>query len=221
MLNLVRDAYIRAYLRHIETRAAQAAESLDWLDGQQTLNHTELVPPFDPGSDGEAAWRRFRKQVQSLGPRAFRFKRDGTLGNINWGGDNPEGIDERLRDLNLTSLATQALKRLVANGIAAGWAYQPENGNPKAQLLGGHIEPLYSEDDAAGEVIGLYQVRAKPVQDNVRYTIRVYEFGSEPGVGNILEWDNAQSRTDLGLPPEELTETSVPRFVTTGRDQDG
>lgn len=219
MLDIVRGAYVRAYLRGVSARAAAAAEALDWLDGTQTLSATQLVPPFAEGSAGQAAFRRFAGQVQSLGPRAFRFKRDGTLGAVNWGGDSTT-MDARLESIDLVSLATPALKGLFANGIAAAWAYQPEVGPPRVQRLGGHLEPLYLEDDAAGDPIGLFQVRAQP--DGARYTLRVYEFSLEPGRGTIYEWRDAQTMFEIGKVPTLMIEnTSVPRVQIANRSQDG
>lgn len=220
MLDLLRDAYLRAYLDGVTARASAASEALDWLDGTQDLNPTGLVPPFEDGSAGASAWMRLKRQVQSLGPRAFRFKRDGSIGSINWGGDDPDGIDERLSQIDLHDLASQSLKSLFATGIAAAWAYQPESGEPRIQRLGGHIEPLYHQDDAAGEMIGLFQVRAQPGGN--KYTLRVYEFSDEPGRGNVYEWRDAGSMYEVGKAITKAWEdTSVPRVQMTSRSQDG
>lgn len=217
------NAYVRAYLTGIGTRAEQAAEAFDWLDGKQTPNPLELVQPFQPGSDGEKAWNRYKAQVQSLGPRALRFKRDGTIGTVNWGGDNPDGIDAKLEALDLRALASDALKQLFTTGIAAMWAYQPDDGRaPRIQRLGGHVEPLYLEDDPAGEVIGLYQVRAQ-VGAALRYVIRIYEFNPEDAsTGTIYEWRNASAPYAVGNTPTSVIEnTSMPRYQFHDRDQDG
>jgi len=228
VLDVIQSEYIRYYLNSLYVRAAQAGEALDWLDGQQTLYPDELVPPFDSGSEGETAWLRLKEQVQSFGPRAYRFKRDGAIGDVNWGGRDPKDIDDRLTAIDLRDLATHALKSLMGPGIAAAWAYQPgklegdklvASGQPRIQRLGGHVEPLYAEDDGAGDVMALYQVRSNPMGT---YTIRIYEYSDVPGQGTIYEWRRADEMFAVGKEPSQVLEnTNVPRFQMATRDQDG
>lgn len=223
MQDLLRSVYIRAYLQGIATRAATAAEAFAWVDGTQTLSPHELVPPFREGSEGAKAWQRFIAQVQSLGPRALRFKRDGIIGIVNWGGDNDGGIDNRLEEVDLRAHASAALKNLFTTGITAMWAHTPVDGRaPRIQQLGGHIEPLYLEDDPAGEVIGLYQVRAAPGY-SPKYILRIYEFSAEdPSTGTIYEWRNADTPYEIGNAPTSVFEnTSMPRYQIYARDQSG
>lgn len=220
-MDLVNSAYVRAYLEGVEARVTRAAEVLDWLDGTQTLNEEELVPPITTPQQRKA-WDRFRKQAQSLGPRVINVKAGGAIGGVNWGGDNPNGIDERLDALDLDALAREALKPLVGLGMAAMWAYQPEVGSPRVQLLGGYVEPLYDGDDAAGTPVALYQVRADPEEPS-KYVLRIYEFDPEDeSVGTIYEWRKADKAYAVGTPPTSVIEgASMPRYAMWGRSQDG
>ncbi len=216
----IESAYIRSYLQHVHTRAHNTAEALDWLDGTPTYHQQELAPPFEPNSEAETAWQRFIKQTQTFGPRAYRLKRDGTIGTINWGGDNTEGVDARLTALNLTALATRALKNLMSSGIAAAWAFTRENETtPTIQVLGGHVEPLYADDDAAGNIIGIYQAFASTTP--ARYNLRIYEFGND-GLGRINEWRDTRTMFEIGRAPSRVADNApMPKFVIANRTQDG
>src|SRR5690606_40812206 len=96
----LQSAYVRAVLQGVTTRVALAAEALDWADGLQTLDSTELVADLKD-EVSRAAWNRLAKQVQGLGPRAVAHKRSAAIGSVSWGGDDPNGIDDRLEDLDL------------------------------------------------------------------------------------------------------------------------
>lgn len=220
MINL-KSAYVRAYLDGVQDRVNKAAETLDWLDGTQTLNERELAPKIKTPEQREA-WNRLTNQVQSLGPRVYNLKVGGAIGRVNWGGDNPDDIDDRLEQLDLEQLAMDALKPLLALGIAAAWAHQPETGDPRVQLLGGYVEPLYDGSDPAGAPRGLYQVRADPDEPS-KFVLRVYEFSeNDNSVGTIFEWRKAERPYEIGATPTDTIENaSMPRFVMWSRAQDG
>jgi hypothetical protein len=230
VINL-QDAYIRAYLREIDLRVARVAETLDWLDGEPVLNPAELVPGFDsdvdPPDESIRAFQRLAGQVQSLGQRAFRQRRTGAIGTANWGGDN-KVTDERLTRLGLETLAGEAFKSLFAQGIAAAWAFTPasttrqEGGGtePRLQILGGYLEPLYHPDDPAGEPVGLYQVLGNPSSFGTRrwYRVRVYDFETE----SVRQWDGVAKPYGLASEPDHTWERQVmPAFVMFDEDQDG
>ena len=216
-------AYVRAYLADVTTRITLAANALDWAHGKQELLNTDLIPPFPTESTAYAEaykdWQRYQKQVQSLGPRALKTKRMGAVGDINWGGRDAGGIDDKLAQLNLRALARTAFDPLCVNGITAGMAFlDEETRENRIQILGGFLEPFYREDDPTSDPIGLYQVTQDPGNFRVRYRVRVYDFGER----SIREWRDLDDPTKLDGPPsEEWTKTSVPRVATFDTDQDG
>jgi hypothetical protein len=215
MIN-VQSAYIRAYLKAVERRASEAAIILDWANGTQTFNVTDLLPA-PQGEAGWQAWQRFEKQMQTLGPRALRLKRDGAIGEVTWGGRDPKEIDEKLTALDLRGLARSSFTPLFANGITAAWAYADERtGRNRVQRLGGYLEPLYHPDDSAGEPVALYQVTDSP-SDPSKYRVRVYDLEERA----IREWDPLTNATDLANPSREWENTSVPRIAMFNRAQDG
>lgn len=216
-------AYMRAVLDGVTTRITTAATTLDWAHGQQTLDATEFIPPWPTDAqaraEAEQDWYRYRKQVQSLGPRILRTKRMGAVGHVNWGGHDQGGIDAKLEALNLRSLARDAFDPLVTNGITAAWAYLDEvTRRNRAQVLGGYLEPIYREDDPAGEIVGLYQATQDPHEIKQRYRVRVYDFEAR----TITEWRNLTDPTQLGGPPSDRWEnTSVPRVAIYDVNHDG
>lgn len=216
----LQGAYVRHVLQGVTTRVALAAEALDWADGLQTLDSTELVADLKD-EVSKAAWNRLAKQVQGLGPRAVAHKRTAAIGSVSWGGDDPNGIDDRLEDLDLDRLAVTALKRLVAVGIAGVLPHQPESGQPRLQNMGGHIEPLYSEDDVGGTPAAWLQVLAEA--DGRKYRLRLYEpSDAEPARGTLTEWRGANNPYELGNPPTGRWEdVLMPTVVMVDTAQDG
>lgn len=216
----LQSAYVRAVLQGVTTRVALAAEALDWADGLQTLDSTELVADLKDEVSLKA-WRRLAKQVQGLGPRAVAHKRTAAIGSVSWGGDNPNGIDDRLVDLDLDRLAVTALKRLVAVGISGVLPHQPETGQPRLQNMGGHIEPLYDEDDIGGTPAAWLQVLAEA--DGRKYRLRLYEPDpGDPARGTLTEWRNANQPYELGnAPTEQWTGVLMPTVVMVDTAQDG
>jgi hypothetical protein len=216
-------AYVRAYLADVTNRITSAANALDWAHGKQTLDNADLVPPFPSDSDAYAEalkdWNRYKQQVQSLGPRALKAKRMGAVGDVNWGGRDAGGIDDKLARLNLRALARTAFDPLCVNGITAGMAYLDEDTREnRVQILGGFLEPFYREDDPTSAPIGLYQVTQDPGSFRVRYRVRVYDFAER----SIREWRDLDDPTKLDGPhDEEWLNTSVPRVATFDTDQDG
>lgn len=216
----LKSAYVRAVLQGVTARVQQAADALDWADGKQVLDATELVPPLRHEED-RVVWKRLTRQVQGLGPRAIAHKRSTAIGSVNWGGDNHGGIDARLASLGLKQLATAALKQLVAIGIAGLLPHQPEEGPPKLQRMGGYLEPLYREDDIGGDPAAWLQVLAEGSGN--RYRLRVYQPDANlPTRGTLTEWRNATNPYELGNQPSNTWEGVImPSIVMVDAAQDG
>lgn len=213
-------AWVRAALEGVRARISTAAKLLDWADGKQVLDETDLAPAItDPHA--RKVWSRLAKQVQSLGPRIVAHKTTAAIGAVNWGGRNPGDIDDRLSDLDLDFMAADALKHLCAVGIAGVWAYQPEVGPPKLQKLGGYLEPLYEEGEAGGEPAAIFQALSEARGD--RYRMRVYEPDpDDPRRGTIYEWRNQRDPAAIGVPPTDtFHDQLMPRIVMLRRDQSG
>lgn len=224
----VQAAYVRAYLDAVKTRIENASKVLEWAHGEQTLLSDELIPPFPTDAKAriraQADWDRYRKQVQSLGPRILKTKRGGAIGDVNWGGKNTGRIDKKLEQLNLRALARNTFDNLVGNGITAAWGYRDENSNQtRVQALGGYLEPIYPEDDPTGEIIGLYQAM-QDTDAQIRYRVRVYDLVEK----SILEWRHLKDPTELDRTPTKQWgvaagqgPTSVPRVAVFDTDQSG
>lgn len=219
----LQTTYMRAYLENAVTRVTTAATTLEWAHGEQTLIRDHIAPPLptDPTAKSlaNADWARYKRQLQTLGPRILKTKRSGAIGDVNWGGDNTDGIDEKLETIDLRHLARTAFDPLCTNGVAAAWAFTDEDtGEARIQALGGYLEPIYREDDPAGDVIGLYQVTQDPSTFKIRYRVRVYDLME----ANIREWRDLTNPTNLGNVPTDVWEnTSIPRVAVYATTQDG
>lgn len=216
----LKSAYVRAVLMGVTTRVQRAAEALDWADGQQALNPSELAPALKTQED-RVAWERFIKQVQSMGPRAYAHKRTSAIGSVSWGGDDPNGIDEQLRRLNLDKLAAACLKTLVSFGIAGLLPHQPEQGAPRLQRMGGYVEPLYAEDDVAGDPVAWLQVLSEGSGN--KYRLRVYTPNADdPTRGLLQEWRQASAPYEIGnAPSAEWPDVLMPTIEVADTAQDG
>lgn len=218
MINLETE-WIREQLRNVEKRVSLAATLLDWADGKQVLEETELAPKVN--EPARKVWDRLTQQVQSMGPRIIKHKVTSAIGSVNWGGKNPGDIDSRLEEIDLEMMARDSLKSLCAVGIAGVWAYQPEFGQPRLQRLGGYLEPLYHEDDAGGTPVAWFQALSEA--NGKQYRLRIYEpYPDNPRYGTIWEWRNQRSPSTIGnRPTNEFPDQMMPRFAILDRDQAG
>lgn len=223
--------YIRAFLEQLKHRVALTSEALSWVDGDPVLDPRELVPPFTEGSEAERAFKRYAKQLQSLAPRALRIRRQGGIGTITWS-DVPDEIEQILERLPLRRLARDASKDILTNGIAALWPIMraPAPGSiaparPLIQRLGGHLELLWREDDAAGEPVGLLQVTGNAATHEgrgIRYDVRIYDFEEQ----QLRVWRELSEPAALGNDPDEVYPEEgqtliMPTVVWAELDQDG
>lgn len=223
--------YVRAYLDQLALRVGLTSETLSWVDGDPLLVADELVPPFTEGSEAERAFHRYAKQVQSLGPRALRVRRQGAIGTITWS-EVPDAFDQILEILPLRRLAREATKDLLTSGIAAVWPIlrRPTEGSaaperPLLQRLGGHLELLWREDDVGGEPVGLLQVTGSAETHygkGLRYDVRIYDFEE----GTLRVWKALRAPTDLANAPDETYPDAgerliLPTVVWTELDQAG
>ena len=215
----IESQYIKDYLDGITIRVREVAEAFDWLEGKQKPRWDKILPNVNTNNEKtRQALDRYRMQMQSIGPRAFRAKLSGVVGVVNWGGDSKE-LDKRLRDLDINALARVIFKELFVSGICALYAFtDQQTGQEKLQVLGGYIEPLYPEDDLGGEVIGLYQVLSSGDTVQNKYNIRVYDFEEKA----ISHWNNKDEPYEVGFLPDEVFENQLmPMFSIMNKTQDG
>lgn len=202
------QTYIRAYLEQLRLRVAATSEALAWVDGDPTLDPEQLVPPFTEGSEAARSFERYSHQVQSLAPRALRIRRQGAIGTITWSEVSP-AYDEILDRIPFRRLARDASKDLLTNGITAAWPIDRPAAEGSSlpsrtviQRLGGHLEPLWREDDVGGDPAALLQVTGSATTHRgrgLRYDVRIYDFEHE----QLRVWHNLANPTDLAGEPDE------------------
>jgi len=211
--------YIKDYLEGIDTRVSESAVAFSWLENQQTVNWSDILPNMtnvDDRTTNDLA--RYEEQITSLGPRAFSSKKNGVIGEVTWDVGTNQDLSEQLKALNVDRLAERLLRDFFVAGIAALYAFNDiDDGQDKLQKLGGYLEPLYKENDVSGEIVGLLQVRSSGGVDN-KYNLRIYDF--EDNV--TREWQDKETAHEFGSRPDlEITTESKPVILITGHTEDG
>lgn len=198
-------------LTSVEKRAQDEAEVYEILEGTWEDLHT-LLPPIK-GRESVQEFERIEEQISPMGPEIIGTKLEGIVGNITWG-KSTEEIDEQLDSLDLRQLANDSAHRLIVSGIAAVFAYVDLQGTARLQRLGGHLMPIYADDDV-DRVIGLYQTWM--ADGSSTWTTRVYDFEDRV----LREWKNIGSPTAMGGRFDEIPLAVLPAVSIVNRLQDG
>jgi len=219
----LQDAYIRAQLSGVKSRIDAYAEALDWATHDKPiLNWATLLPPLST-LEGIESLQRYVKLASGIGRDIYQERLWGTIGGVGWAGNDP-ATDERLKALELGSLARQAFTPLLCGGIVAGVAYReatpaegdspPENSS-RLDILSGYLQPL-SEDSNTSDVWALYQCTTNP--DGRTYRVRVYDLEER----QLYEWGRLSAPYQLSQPPTLRQPLSyLPRFVIAAQDENG
>ena len=191
------------------TRYRAYGQTLEWCVGRLSRIPRFLLPP-PQGEEGEAALQRLAGRAISTGPRCFQHIRDGVLGGVNWGGDNPT-LDRGLERIDLDALAERLFERGAVSGIMVGIVAEPEGRDPTIRRLGGYVEPINDPYDY-DHTLGIAQITR--VSDN-RYRVRVYE--TEENL--VREWPSVQDLGSLvAVEPVEVPYPPRYRILQVGHD---
>lgn len=200
--------YVRGFLEDVKQRVAATSEALSWAEGEPVYRSKDLVPTFTKGSEAEEAFVRYVKQLQNLGPRALRLRRQGAIGSVTWS-SVPDETNGLLDALPLRRLARDGYKDVFVNGVAALWPVarravgEGAAPRPTIQRLGGHLEILWDEDDVGGTPVGLYQVTGSSATykgAGLRYDVRIYDFTD----GVLRIWRALEAPGFLADDPDEI-----------------
>lgn len=218
------DTLARLTLEGVSARITEREDARDWAAGTYEPLMGEIVPkPAGDTTTRQDAWKRHLKQIQSQGPRVLNVKLGAALGDVTWGKgeDKQEAkVDDRLKNLRLTPLATELLRAYLVDGIMACMAHAPAEGaEPRITRLGGYLEPYFDPADM-DRVTGLYQAWQVRVGTKLKWNVRVYDF-ENPEDATIRQWVNLESPTNLGTPPVVTDNAPVPRFRIYERSHDG
>jgi hypothetical protein len=202
---VITDTQLKDQALGLTRRYADYTIAQQWLLGKLDSTPAHLLPPVESG-EGENALRRLGQQVNSIGPRVLSTKRNGVIGDITWGGDNPRA-DELIRALNLEETANRLFERLFGYGIAAITAFDGEDG-PRLSRLGGYLEPVLDPYDI-DIVMGLFQVQAEKTERGVtKYRVRLWDWHDMPDeLAIVREWDGVTDPSNLpgdGEPSEPI-----------------
>lgn len=226
----------KAALDGVENRIRNHLETTMWAKGQ-LLQHiaggsmhktsgsipqhlTQLLPGTTT-AQGAADLERLARMAKSIGPRILRLKQYGTLGSINWGDGSPtfdkeldNATTESLRAFPRDRLARKALQQDLVRGMLAGIVIPDGSGRAQTMPLGGYYEPLVNEDNIE-HVWGIYQAWLPPT--GRKWRARIYNLETR----ELLEWDNMDNPTDLGMTPASIPNAPMPVFEIVDDDLDG
>lgn len=197
---------IKASLDDASTRYDRYAEALKWTVGELDKVPAYLLPPA-VGDAGQDALLRLGRRATSAGPRAFQHIRDGTIGEVNWGGDDPQ-VDKALEALDRGGLAERLFERAAVGGMMVGIVAESETGDLTIRRLGGYVEPITDPYDY-DIVRGIAQVTHDTKErGDVRYRVRVYDLTS----GTVREWRKLTKPNGMMADAEAVPVPFLPRF---------
>lgn len=197
-------------------RYSAYALALEWTVDRLRDIPRYLLPPVE-GEAGEAALQRLGRRATSAGPRAFKHIRDGSIGEVNWGGNDDE-LDEALTKLHLNALARRLFERAAIGGIMVGIVATPDGGMPTIRRLGGYVEPITDPYDY-DFVRGIAQVtiaRAAGLAGDLKYRVRVYDLEDS----TVREWTGLSRPEGMKTDVEAVAVEYLPRYriMQTGAD---
>ena len=133
---------LKTQLSSLPLRHDRRFTAEEWGTGHLPGIPTNLLP--DVSEAVRDALVRIARQCQSIGPRIVNIKRFGTIGDINWGGEN-NTVDNLLREQDLDGLADELLENAYYSGMIVGITRRdPETGEIRMEPLVGHVEPVFS-----------------------------------------------------------------------------
>lgn len=209
-------ALVKAELNSVTTRASNRYEAEQWGTNQFDTQPFKLLPDIPAQALTEA--KRIASMASSLGPRIVGIKKYLTIGDLNWGGDNPGDIDEALQELDLLALADELLETGMYTGILAGIVRRPIAGEtddgrtlagePLIEPLNGHVEPLYDAENPS-RVAGIFQAWQPLDVRETGWRVRIYDFDE----GTMREWRKLPEPYMVGGNPfNEVENAPMPRY---------
>ena len=210
MINF-QELLARDVLASVEKRARDEAEVYEILENTWDDLYT-LLPPVR-GLEGNQELEKIEDQITSMGPEIIGTKLEGIVGNITWG-EATTRVDAQLEALDLRDIANNSAHRLIVSGIAAVFAYVDLQGVARLQRLGGHLMPIYADDDV-DRIIGLFQ--SWMADAGKTWTTRIYDFEER----RLREWRDIASPTALGGNFADLPLATLPVVTISNRLQDG
>jgi len=216
---------LKVQLSSLPLRHARKQEAEEWGTGHLPGIPDHLLPEVSKAV--RDALVRIARQCQSIGPRIVNIKRFGTLGDVNWGGENTT-VDAILREQDLDAIAEELLENAYYSGLIAGIVRRdPETSEIRIEPLVGHVEPVFSRTSPT-RVAGILHTWVEPDSSQSgtsKWTVRLYDLAERV----MREWTglnapSAMTRND----PTTIVEPSaeypagapMPRFVFTGRDSE-
>lgn len=219
----IKHEYMRAYLQNIATRVSDAAIVMDWVGDSYIVKPEDVVPPFptDPAARtaAEETFIRHRKRARSAVARVNNLKVNTAIHSVEYGGDNPQGIDRFLDTMALKDYALESCSNLHALGITAQRAYIDEKGQPKWEVLSGYLEPLYDADRIGTDPIGLYQVTGTelPGTRKEAYNVTIYDFETR----TATYYNQLSQPYAIGMQGVIIKDAAMPRVAIWKKDQAG
>lgn len=214
-MNEVQRSWLNAQIMGIELRRRNAAEAMDWMTmPMPVLNLVDILPPANT-FEGIDAMKRYAGQVRGLGQRILQKREWGTIGTINWGGDDRQ-VDQALMGVDLHGLAKEAHQQLLGTGITGILAYiHADTNEPRLEIMSGYLEPL--PDPNTSEYYGLLQIWDLPGAIGIK--ARLYDYTT-----NVIyesEMKGFTTVNDLIARGQRIENAPMPHFVMGAADRGG
>lgn len=164
---------LKLQLSGLAGRAAQRADVERWGAGELSFLPTEILP--DISEAVRATIVRLAATAQSIGPRIVNTVKFGTIGSVNWGGDN-SALDSLIELQDLEGLAEDILERGLYSGVLEGVVRRSESGEVRLEPILGYTEPVFAADSPT-EVIGYIHAWLEPdtTASDPKWVVRVYD----------------------------------------------
>lgn len=208
---------IKTQLAGLPQRAAHASKVEAWATNSGIGIPEDIIPRVPAGA--RAALERLAGMCESIGPRIVQTRAFGTIGGVNWGGDDT-ALDGALRDLDLEGLAEELLTQGMVTGIIAGITRRDKaSGELVIEPLVGYVEPV-TDPSSRQSIVALLHAWVESSGAQETWSVRLYDLGER----TMLEWRGLRTPSDAvkrepqitGPSPEYPAGAPMPRYALLG-----
>lgn len=206
---------LKTQLSTLPARAQLRADAERWGKNEITTLPDEILPSIS--EEVRATIERLAATCQSVGPRIVNTIKFGTLGAVNWGGDDTT-TDHLIETIDLEGLAEELLEASLYSGVMEGIARRGGDDVVRIEPLVGYTEPIYAADSPV-EVAGYVHawLENDAASGTPKWTVRVYDLiertmSEQRGLTDPARFD--PSKADVVGPSDEYPAGSpVPTFL--------
>lgn len=215
---MIDAALLKRSLAGLATRASHAAKVEEWATNTLSEIPAEILPRLPERAMNAIV--RLAGLCESIGPRIVETRKFGTIGDINWGGDDTR-TDALVEAEDLEALAGEFFEQGMMHGIMAGIVRRDETGELVIEPLVGHVEVIPPRTPEA-LVHAWLEETATVGGTQAKWTVRIYDLATR----TMREWRGLtkpeaaatkEPTDEVGPSPEYPAGAPIPRFVVLNR----